>query len=379
MDSFCIIADIRGVGCDLDRMREMGKGFPQTGAASLGAFLDKGVGVLCASAASSQGVPTQPYAIGTPQGELYFAIDTAARSSEDTLKKLANSYPALRYDTPKALDGHFALAVFDRARRELLLATDPLAAKPLFLHLDGAKIVLSTSIKSLLRYSPECAEADKRAVIELLRAPDGEVSAGDVYKNISELKGGHFMLFSGLGAQIFKYSTAASAPPTPQGALTLQALSPDRSADLKRSAEEMTTALDIPAFDAYTPEYIAAIRAAAHAGTDAFIKFKRQSLYNSHTYRKLYALAKSFGISVYLQESENDVYFKRSFLAEREKKLLAAVRAILNNENSHIKRHFGASLETIVSKSSSGIEKIALLGKIIGLEHWLESYPIIPI
>ena len=373
MNSFCGILDIRNKELDFNKLRDMGKGLTYKNESTAEACIDRGVGILCA------GTPAQLYTKSTPQGELYIAIDSASLETNVSNDALADTFYSVGYDTPSELYGHFALAVFDRKKRELSLATDPLGAKPIFLHKDKDKIVISSALPALLRYSPACAEVDKAAVLELIRAPEGEITATDIFKNISELSAGHFMIFSGLGAQILKYTPKKDLPPAPPPDITEKELLPDKLADLKECAEIMTTALGYPSFDAYTPEYINAIRAAAKDQTALLIPSKRHSLLHRHNYRKIYALANRFGVSTYLTESESDTVFKKSFLSAREKKLSEIASAILQDEQSHTRRLFGPSLETIVSKESDALAKIGIWGKIIGLERWLESYPIAPI
>ena len=370
MNSFCGILDIRNTSLDFEKLKNMGTALTarQTGK-SAEAVLDKGVGIFGTDGFFSK---------NTPVGELYITLDSASIETPVSIGNIADTYLNLGYDTPTALNGHFALLVFDRKKRELLLATDPLGAKPIFLCNDGDKIAVSTSIASLLRYSPSCAEVDKAAVLELVRAPDGDVRATDIYKNISELSGGHFMIFSGLGAQILKYASNKEpifSPPPHE----FPKLAPDKSANLKKCAEDMTAALGYPSFDAYTPEYISAIRAAAQDKKEVFIAAKRHRLFASYHYRKLYALGGFFGVNVYPTDTDEDTHLKKSLLLEREKKLSDVAAAILSNEHSHTRRLFGRSLETIVSKESDVSAKIGIWGKIIGLERWLETYPIAPI
>ena len=370
MNSFCGILDIRSTELDFDKLKSMGTALMAYGSAkSAEAFIDKGLGIFTTG---------EILAKSTPTGELYLALGTPDIETSVSANELSNVYLSSGYDTPSALDGCFAFALLDRRRRELLIATDPIAAKPVFLCKDGEKILVSTSIAPLLRYSPTYAEVDRSAVLELVRAPDGEVSATDIYKNVSELGAGHFMIFSGLGAQILRYKPKVPSPvATPQA--NAKNLSPDKHADLKKCAEHMTAALGYPSFDEYTPEYVSAIRSARDASRKAFIAKERQSLSFAHLHRKLYALGDLFGVSVALVEAPEELHLKRSFLHEREKKLSEIVSTLLASERSHVRRIFGRSLETIVSRESDISARIGILGKIIGLEHWLETYPIVPI
>lgn len=373
MNSFCGILDIRGTTLDFDKLQNMGKGLTYSTTSTAETCIDRGVGILCV------GKPAQLVAKSTPQGELYIAFDSASLETRVSKDAPSDTFCSVGYDLPSKLCGHFALAVFDRKKREVLLATDHLGAKPIFLHKDGDKIVISTALSPLLRYSPACAEVDKAAVLELIRAPEGEITASDIFKNISELSAGHFMLFSGLGAQIVKYKSEAEAHPAPPTDISIVELVPDKLADLKECAEIMTTALGYPLFDAYTPEYIAAIRATLQKQTPLPLVVERHRLSSPHIYRKIYALSNRFGVKVYIADSENDICFKKFFLSSREKKLSDIACAILRDEQSHVRRLFGSSLETIVSKESDVSARIGIWGKIIGLERWLESYPIAPI
>ena len=372
MNSFCGILDVRNTELDFARLKDMGSALRQRGAASFEACIDRGVGIL------SAGDHSPLLAKATPQGELYIALEHPQAETNVSTNVVLDTYLSLGYDTPSEIDGHFALVIFDRKKRELLLATDPLGALPIFLCRDGHKIIISTTILPLLRYSPECAEVDRSALLELIRDPEGEVGAADIYKNIFELPRGHFMIFSGLGTQILKYPEKSRAPAPPSDSL-VQDLTPDKHADLKKCAEEMTMTLGYPAFDAYTPEYIAAIRAAAQERSTLTLGFKRHCLSCAHKYRKLYALSNRFGVDLRILEKETDLTLKKSFLSDREKKLSELASAILKSEHSHTRRLFGTSLETIVSKASDISERIGIWGKIIGLERWLESYPIVPI
>ena len=377
MNSFCAIADVRGGALDFDRLCDMGRSLCPGGDTYTEACIDRGIGILC-TGRSTGCVVRQPYATLTENGELYTVISCAPPCT-DAAKVLSDAYQKHGYEAPHELGGHFALAVLDRRRRELLLATDPLGAMPVFLLKDGEKIVFSSRLAPLLRYSPDAAEVDRRALLELIRAPEGEVSVSELFKNISELKAGSFMIFSGLGAQTLEYCAKPETPKAPPTHLTAQKLTPKRDADLQKCAEEMTLALGYPSFEVRAPEYIAAIREAALEKRDAFIEIERHRLSATYTYRSLYALGAQFGTDVYLAESESDINFKRSVLSEREKRLFEIVTSILSNEQSHIRRTLGRSLETIVSNESSVSAKIGILGKIIGLERWLESYPIVPI
>ncbi len=65
-------------------------------------------------------------------------------------------------------NGQFALAVWDRERRQLFLARDRYGIKPLYYWRQGASFVFASEIKALLRH-PDCrAELDKEGLLEYL-------------------------------------------------------------------------------------------------------------------------------------------------------------------------------------------------------------------
>lgn len=72
---------------------------------------------------------------------------------------------------PSALsdvEGIFSLAFWDRARRKLLLARDPLGVKQLYYHDDGKRIAFASEIKALLHCPGVKADLDPAALNEYL-------------------------------------------------------------------------------------------------------------------------------------------------------------------------------------------------------------------
>lgn len=66
------------------------------------------------------------------------------------------------------LHGMFAIAIWDRSRRRLLLARDHLGQKPLFWARRGGRLLFASEIKSILAVEPGFREVDPRALDEYL-------------------------------------------------------------------------------------------------------------------------------------------------------------------------------------------------------------------
>ena len=69
-------------------------------------------------------------------------------------------------DALARFNGQFALAVWDRIARRLLIGRDRYGVKPVYLHRSGNALVFGSEIKAILRH-PECrAELDKEGLFE---------------------------------------------------------------------------------------------------------------------------------------------------------------------------------------------------------------------
>ena len=66
------------------------------------------------------------------------------------------------------LEGEFSLALFDDARRRLVLATDPIGSHPLYWRAGSDGFIFSSDLSALLRAAPDVTRLDLRAVADYL-------------------------------------------------------------------------------------------------------------------------------------------------------------------------------------------------------------------
>jgi asparagine synthase (glutamine-hydrolysing) len=66
------------------------------------------------------------------------------------------------------LNGMFALAIWDRDRRELVLARDRYGIKPLYWRVDGERLLFASEVKAILAHPDVRAELDREALVEYL-------------------------------------------------------------------------------------------------------------------------------------------------------------------------------------------------------------------
>src|SRR4029079_461206 len=92
------------------------------------------------------------------------------------------------------LRGMFAFAIWDAKRKRLLLARDRMGIKPLYWTVAGGRLLFGSEIKAILESGLVHAEANDRAIPELLstRYLSGSET---LFKGIHRLLPGHTLVF----------------------------------------------------------------------------------------------------------------------------------------------------------------------------------------
>lgn len=93
----------------------------------------------------------------------------------------------------KQLNGQFAIAIYDKRQQTLLLARDQLGICPLFYSLTEGAFLFGSEIKALLKHPLVKREPDLTGLDQVFSFP-GLVSPHTMFKNISSLKPGHYLL-----------------------------------------------------------------------------------------------------------------------------------------------------------------------------------------
>jgi len=103
-------------------------------------------------------------------------------------------YEEMGADCVTKLRGMFGLAIYDKAKRKLILARDRLGKKPLHYALHKGKLYFASEIKSILAVAPELAEVNAQALLEYLYygyVPEPLTA----FKGIHKLPSGHLLEF----------------------------------------------------------------------------------------------------------------------------------------------------------------------------------------
>lgn len=145
------------------------------------------------------------------------------RTRSDT-EVAAHLYEDLGERFPTALNGMFAIALFDARARRLVLARDRVGEKPLFLYEDAEKLVFGSEIKALLASGLVTGELDPAAIHDYLSF-NFVPPPGTAFRGIRHLPPATTVVFDQDGTRERRYWRLE--PRAPAGAGELRALLED--------------------------------------------------------------------------------------------------------------------------------------------------------
>ena len=101
-----------------------------------------------------------------------------------------------------ALEGMFALAIWDERRSRLLLARDRFGEKPLFLHDHGGELTFASELTALLEVTPQLRELDP-AAIDAFFVFAYVPGPGSIVRGVRQLPPGHLLTWErGAGGSV---------------------------------------------------------------------------------------------------------------------------------------------------------------------------------
>ncbi len=113
------------------------------------------------------------------------------------------------------LNGIFAFAIYDEHIQTIYLYRDHFGVKPLYYSVtDDRTLVFASEIKGILCYPGIRPVIDANGLCEVFGIGPSKTPGCGVFKNIDEVKPGHFMKFSAYGTSDFTYYRITSTPHT---------------------------------------------------------------------------------------------------------------------------------------------------------------------
>ena len=116
------------------------------------------------------------------------------------------------YDIVKKLNGIYGFSIWNSTKQELYFARDHFGVKPFFYTLQNNNFVFSSEIKSILAFPEVEAKLDEQGISELFGLGPAHTPGVVAFKNIFELKPGHFGVYNSSGIHTEKYWSLVSKP-----------------------------------------------------------------------------------------------------------------------------------------------------------------------
>jgi asparagine synthase (glutamine-hydrolysing) len=125
------------------------------------------------------------------------------RSRTDT-EVIVHAYEEYGPACVQWFNGMFAFAVWDKNRRELVLARDRLGVKPLYYYAKDEKLVFASEIKAILQVPEVEREINPQSLYhyvgyEFVPAPD------TMFRNVHKLPPGHYLRYKDGKAEVMRY------------------------------------------------------------------------------------------------------------------------------------------------------------------------------
>lgn len=121
-----------------------------------------------------------------------------SNSDTEVILKLFIKY---NYKFLEFLEGMFALAIYDKKFKKLLLARDEFGIKPLYYHLSDKQLIFSSEIKTFFKLDVN-KRVNLRAISSYLSSEYYENRSKTFFKDISKLESGKYIEFK--GKKLFK-------------------------------------------------------------------------------------------------------------------------------------------------------------------------------
>ena len=150
----------------------------------------------------------------------------ATRSDTEAI---LHAYEEYGVDCPTKLNGMFAFAIYDPAKRRLFIARDRIGIKPLYYFHDDERLLFASELKSIMQVKDVPRRIDERALDAFLTF-EYIPSPLTIFKEIHKLPPGHWLLYEDGRVTVkpyWSFDYAASDLPAEQLARRLEELLED--------------------------------------------------------------------------------------------------------------------------------------------------------
>ena len=228
MCGICGSVDLSGPPQSEDRLRRMTETLRHRGPDDIGVHLSGPAGLghtrLSIIDLSSKG--HQPMLSEDEQvaivfnGEIYNFMEIRQRleregarfrSRSDT-EVILRAYQRWGADSFALLEGMFAIAIWDAARKQLHAARDRFGIKPFYYHLSSSELVFGSEVKAILASGKVGRRTNLDALHEYLYYGTA-LGSRSLFEGIARLQPGHHLVFGPMGLAIHPFASIHDIPP----------------------------------------------------------------------------------------------------------------------------------------------------------------------
>ena len=269
------IMNIEGYGVDIEKLRKMSLAMSLRGRKRSTLFYDGRVGMIFNSSspdAFSKSEDRQPNICSRRGHSFAICIDSSGLTSSSVIEK----YLLCGVEALGALEGEFALAIYDGERDMLLLARDKRGRRPLFYSYDGRMLCFSSDVKAITEAKEGYGQIDRDILARHLTSPVGIYCASDIYCSVKQILPGECILFTSMGMSRFFYREARDIAKVKSrsSAARNRVILPYAqlgSSEIIECLNEALIAFDYPQFDCYMPSVCAMLAAALKEGRESVL------------------------------------------------------------------------------------------------------------
>lgn len=145
------------------------------------------------------------------------------QTNSDT-EVLLHAYLEWKEDCVKHFNGIFAFGIWDERRQQLMLGRDHLGVKPLFYTVQGSAIIFGSELKVLLSHPLVKTEVDREGLAEVFALGPMRTPGNAVFKNVKEVRAGHYMTFTANRVKTERYWKLESKEHTDDVDTTVQTI-----------------------------------------------------------------------------------------------------------------------------------------------------------
>lgn len=146
-------------------------------------------------------------------GEIYNADDLRRELAAEGVKfdthcdteVVLYSYIIWGMDCSEKLNGIYAFAIYDDAKKQVYFSRDRMGVKPLFYTFLGDTMIFASEVKAIIKHPQVRAEIDSEGIWQLLYLSPMRPSNNGIFKNIYEISPGNHGVMNKDGLNLYSY------------------------------------------------------------------------------------------------------------------------------------------------------------------------------